>query len=163
MASKLKKEEKLLLKEMIFDLNSAIMDLLEMHPSKDGVILTDDEREMVQIQGKFLKIGRIDTKDRNKFLYFRPVLNSKLMFTLFGYYTEFILKPQGRYVKSIEYGPGNSKKDKIYLEVSEEGYDTIRSKPYMNDALRYIDCMFQLAEIRFPFNLEVLDELLYKG
>lgn len=160
MASKLKKEEKLLLKEMIFILNNSIMDVLEMHPSKDGIFLTDDEREMVQIQGKFLKIGKIDPKDKSNFLYFRPIMNSKLMFTLFGYYTEFILKPQGRYVESIEYGPGNNKKDKIYLEVCEKGYDPIRSQPYMSDSLRYIDCMLQLAEVGFPFNFEVLDDLL---
>ena len=71
------------------------------------------------------------------------------------------LKQEGRYIKSIEYGPGG-KKDKIWLQCEEEGYgdEILRSKPYYNDSLRYMDIMCQLNETLPPINLEELDSLM---
>lgn len=153
--NKLKDKEKELLRSMIFEVNNAIMDMINIHSAKDGYLYTDIDRAKVLVKGKPLRLHSITKED----IPFRPVYNSKIMLIVFGLYTNKLAE-EGRKIESYEYGPGSSKKDKIYISCIESGYDPVISKPYYNDSLRFFDVMCQLEEISPPVDLELLDELM---
>lgn len=154
---KLTQEEKEEMKGMIYLINNSIMEMLGIHPDKDGYIVCNWDGSKVLVRGKALKIRNISKED----VPFRPVHNAKLMMLLNGMLTS-ILAQEGRYIEYIQYGEGDRKVDKLYLMVKEKGYEPLVSDPYFNDALRYLDCMFQLNEITPPVDLERLDELMNK-
>lgn len=151
---KLRQNEKDILRSMIFEINNFIMDMIEIHPNRDGYLVTDVDRAIVQIKGKPLRIHSITKSD----LPFRPVYNSKIMLIVFGLFTNRLAE-EGRKINSYEYGPGG-KKDKILMYCYEEGYEPVVSKPYYNDSLRFFDVMCQLDERQPPVDLEILDELM---
>lgn len=155
MKKKLKQADKELMYEMIFQVNNEIMDMVGIHPNRDGYILTDIDRAYVQHKNKKLRLFNI-TKDD---IAFRPLYNSKLMLMMFGLFTKRLKEEEGRELDSFEYGEGG-KKDKIVLSCTEVGYDPIFSKPYYNDSIRFFDIMCQLNETASMVNLEVLDELM---
>lgn len=131
------------------------MDLVSIYPDKDGYIKTMEDDSYIQIKNRYIKLFKISKND----IPFRPIYNSKLMVMLFGRYTN-LLKDEGRVLEYWQYGPGDIRKDKIYLACKEKGYEEVISKPYRSDSLRFYDVMCQLSEIEPILDLEELDELL---
>lgn len=142
---------------MIYIVNNNIMFMTNIYPDDEGYIRTSYDDSYIQIKSRYIKLFKINKND----IPFRPVYNSKLMIMLFGLYTN-VLKDEGRILEYWQYGPGDIKRDKIYLACKEKGYDELISQPYYSDSLRFFDIMCQLNETEPVVDLEYLDELLSK-
>jgi hypothetical protein len=151
----LKPKEKEELKNLIYNLNNYLLDILNLYSDRDGFIRDCEDGSFLQVRGKFIKLRNISKED----IPFRPLYNAKLMMLLNGMVT-MKLEQDGRHIEYTIYSDGDKKKDKLYIGVKEKGYDCVYSQPYFNDSLRYVDIISQILERPIPIDLLRIDELM---
>lgn len=148
------------LKELTLKVNQYLLEILELSITNDGYIYSNRFQSILSMNRKTLKMYNVK---RSTDIAFRPVYNPKLMLVLYSIYTKMIYQSERREIEYWEYDVGNLKKDKVAIRVKEAGYDELlKTAPYWNDSLRFLEIICLLSETTPPVDLVELDELLHE-
>lgn len=140
---------------MINNLLYQLMTEIGLEIDSDFRVVDQDDGNVITFKGKCLKVSLDRYREpfigRNDIL-FDPITNSKIMSHLFSYFIHKTSVTEGRYF-SIFY-PVNLPNGATYIEI-KEGENTLRSNPYMNPCIAYIDLVFRINGE--PYDLSMYD------
>ena len=126
------------------DISRKIFRAVGLDVDNANKVIDQDTCMPIEFKGKCIKY----TSDPNKNLLlakndilFDPINNPKLMSNLFGYYLTKLEETENTVFNSYYVKPGNEGRTAIELKSDSE---TITSKYYKNDSIKYMDMILRL-------------------
>lgn len=139
-----KKEIQIPMTEPEKEIAYAIMQEVGLDVDKYNHLVDQDTNTTLKFDGKFITSPGSSTTRSG--MEFNPMGNVKMASHIFGYYADKLEQEDDGTKVNISYSVDTDEKTgKGYLEVRDEDNNSLRSKEYCNDSLRYADMIFRLS------------------